>query len=867
MAHFTPAPSPDGSGRLARRTGAIVAAGVALVAMVGYLLVLNYRSATIVRENLLRQHAQQAQLHAVALGHLLSSAEKDLRNLSESREVAAFFENRDLGMSMEYGLALSLVPIRERLASLAEPPKAGEERPFLRVALLDADGTALADSGGPGGEDWTAPAAPTDLDGVRLSKDGTRLTASRAYWFKGRYAGRLVGWLRPASVMHALAGLATTEGASFYVLDEGGNPYEPEGRPGERPVLPRRIRAIPPDGRMVELGGGFTQDRDLEDLVALRVPVPGQSFTVLDVDRTAALVGDLSPTAGVLNLTVAVAAVLGVLLLAIFLNTKSLVLQARLDESLLREQEVAEKHRALEREMAERQRLQAAHALLAVAVDQAAEAIAVTDPVGRIEYVNPAFERISGFASADVRGRPLVELYGAPDSNLVRKGVLEALKDGPVWKGELPSRRSDGATFDAHVIISAVRDPSGKIVNVLMVGRDVTEEKRMREQLRHRQKLEAVGTLAGGVAHDFNNLLTAINGYAGLALEELREDDPVRGDVEEIQKAGARAADLTRQLLAFSRKQVLKPQVVALDAAVAGVEKLLRRLIGEHIELVTVAGEGLWRVRVDPGQLEQILVNLGVNARDAMPNGGRLTIATSNVVLDDAEARRYADGSAGSFVRLTVSDTGLGMDERTLTHIFEPFFTTKAQGKGTGLGLSTVYGIVRQSRGFLGVRSQPGEGSTFEIFLPRETAAPEKSHAPAPVAERPRSGKASETVLVVEDERQVRNLLSSQLSAEGYTVLAAADGREALSLADRHAGQIDLLLSDVVMPQMGGPELAREFLARHPETRVVFMSGYADEAVARHGELDQAAAFVQKPWELPELAGTLRRVLDRRPRA
>jgi len=868
MAHFTPAPSPDGNGRLARRTGAIVAAGVALVAMVGYLLVLNYRSATTVRENLLRQHAQQAQLHAVALGHLLSSAEKDLRNLAESREVAAFFENRDLGMSMEYGLALSLVPIQQRLAALAEPPQPGEERPFLRVALLDVDGSVLADSGGPGEAAWTGMAAASgDVDGVRLSADGTRLTASRAYRFKGRHAGRLVGWLRPASVLHTLAGLATTEGSSFYILDAGGAPYEPDGAAGGGPVLPRRIRAIPPDGRMVELGGGLTDDRDLVDLVALRVPVPGQPFTVLDVDRTADLVGDLSPTAGVLNLTVAVAAVLGVLLLAIFLNTKSLVLQARLDESLVREREVAEKNRALEREMAERQRLQAAHALLAVAVDQAAEAIAVTDPAGLVEYVNPAFERISGFASADLRGRPLVELYGAPDSNEVRKAVLEALADGPLWKGDLPSRRKDGETFDAQVIISAVRGASGEILNILLVGRDVTEEKRMREQLRHRQKLEAVGTLAGGVAHDFNNLLTAINGYAGLALEELREGDPVREDVEEIQKAGARAADLTRQLLAFSRKQVLKPQVVALDSAVAGVEKLLRRLIGEHIELVTSASEGLWRVRVDPGQLEQILVNLAVNARDAMPGGGRLTIATSNVVLGETETRGFADGSPGDFVRLAVSDTGLGMDERTITHIFEPFFTTKEQGKGTGLGLSTVYGIVRQSRGFVSVRSAPGQGSTFEIFLPRETAVPAPVPAPAPAVERPRSGRPSETVLVVEDERQVRNLLSSQLSAEGYTVLAAADGREALTLAEHHSGQIDLLLSDVVMPQMGGPELARAFLARHPETRVVFMSGYADEAVARHGELEQAAAFVQKPWQLPELAGTLRRVLDHRARA
>jgi len=867
MAQLVPPPSPGASGRLARRTGTTVAAGVALVAMVGYLLVLNYRSARTLRENLLRQHAQQAQLYAAALGHLLAAADKSIRNLAESREVAAFYENRDLGMSMQYGLALSLVPIQERLASLVDPPESDGERSFERVSLVDADGSVLADSDSSAG-----PAEPQILanlaghDGVWLSEDGRTLLLSRSHWFKGRSAGWFVAWLRPESVLGALANRAGSGRFSFHLLDSEGRLYQPAGEQQLVPALPRRLEALPADGRMVELPADQGADSEGGELVAMRVPVPGQRLTLLDVDRVADLVGNLSPTASVVNLTVAVAAVLGVVLLALVLNTKSLVLRARLDESLLREQQVAEKHAALQREVAERQRLQAAHALLAMAVDQAAEAIVVTNPAGRIEYVNPAVERATGFDAAGLRGRPLMDLYSGAGLESVTAEILEALEKGPAWKGELRIRRHDGVSFDAQLIISAVRDPSGRIVNLLLVGRDVTEENRLREQLRHRQKLEAVGTLAGGVAHDFNNLLTAINGYAGLALEGLASDDPVREDILEIQRAGARAADLTRQLLAFSRKQVLKPQIIELDASVSGVEKLLRRLIGEHIELVTSHSPELWRVKVDPGQLEQILVNLAVNARDAMPQGGRLCITTCNVVLSEAEAGQYADGSPGPHVLLTVSDTGVGMEEATLTHVFEPFFTTKDQGKGTGLGLSTVYGIVRQSRGFVGVKSRLGKGTTFEIFLPRESS--QSALAPtAAEASRPRTGRPHETVLVVEDERQVRNLLSSQLSAEGYTVLAAADGREALSLGESHAGQIDLLLSDVVMPQMGGPELARAFLARHPETRVIFMSGYADEAVARHGELEQAAAFVQKPWQLPELAGIVRRVLDRRAQA
>jgi len=865
MAQLFPVPSPAASGRLARRTGTTVAAGVALVAMVGYLLVLNYRSARTLRENLLRQHSQQAQLHAQALGHLLAAAEKDIRNLAESREVAAFFENRDLGMSMQYGLALSLVPIQERLASLVEL-SSEEERPLKRVALVDADGSVLADSQAPPRGDWPASAgSPAGRRGVWLSEDGRQLILSRPHWFKGRSAGWFVASLRPESVLGTLA-RAGAGRFSFHLLGGDGRPYRPEGQEGALPAFPSRVDTIPADGRLVELSGQLQGEREAAELVAMRVPVPGQRITLLEVDRVSDLVGNLSPTASAVNLTVAVAAVLGVVLLALVLNTKSLVLRARLHESLLREQEVAEKHTALQREVAERQRLQAAHALLAVAVDQAAEAIVVTDPTGRIEYVNPAVERVTGYSATDLRGRPLAEFYSGAALESVTGEILETLERGPAWKGELRIRRHDGVSIDAQVIISSVRDPAGRIVNLLLVGRDATEENRLREQLRHRQKLEAVGTLAGGVAHDFNNLLTAINGYAGLALEGLEADDPIREDIQEIQRAGARAADLTRQLLAFSRKQVLKPQIVELDAAVAGVEKLLRRLIGEHIELITAHSPGLWRVKVDPGQFEQILVNLAVNARDAMPHGGRLCITTANVVLSDADASRHPDGAPGPHVLLTVSDTGVGMEESTLTHVFEPFFTTKDQGKGTGLGLSTVYGIVRQSRGFVGVQSRPGKGTTFEIFLPRESSPSAAATATAETA-RPRSGRPTETVLVVEDERQVRNLLSSQLAAEGYTVLAAADGREALFLGESHSGQIDVLLSDVVMPQMGGPELARAFLTRHPETRVVFMSGYADEAVTRHGELEQAAAFVQKPWRLPELAGILRRVLDRRPQA
>jgi CheY-like chemotaxis protein len=369
-----------------------------------------------------------------------------------------------------------------------------------------------------------------------------------------------------------------------------------------------------------------------------------------------------------------------------------------------------------------------------------------------------------------------------------------------------------------------------------------------------------VGTLAGGVAHDFNNLLSVINGYAGMALGSLLADHPAREDVKEILAAGGRAATLTRQLLAFGRRQVLRLEVLDLNDVVGGIEKMLRRLIPENIELVTRPAPALRRVRVDPGQLEQVLVNLVVNARDAMPRGGRIEVSTADVLLPAGDVRLDHETPPGAYVRLSVKDDGQGMDEETRVRCFEPFFTTKAPGKGTGLGLSTVYGIVRQSRGIVRVESREGAGATFELYFPitEEAAAVRGADAP----ERAGPARPGETVLVVEDEAQLRELLRSRLSAQGYTTLVAAHGAEALELATRRGGRIDVLLSDVVMPQLSGPELARRFRERFPAAVVVFMTGYAEEAVARQGSLALAAAVIEKPAGLESVTAVIRSVLD-----
>ena len=399
-----------------------------------------------------------------------------------------------------------------------------------------------------------------------------------------------------------------------------------------------------------------------------------------------------------------------------------------------------------------------------------------------------------------------------------------------------------------------------KVRRALKETADRAENRRLEEQLRHSQKVEAIGRLAGGIAHDFNNLLTAIIGYSTIALTNLDENDPVSADILEIKKAGQRAATLTSQLLAFSRKQVLQPRVLNLNDVITNTDKMLRRLIGEDIELVTLLGADLDSVKADPGQIEQIIVNLAVNARDAMPQGGRLIIETTNIELDDEFSRKHVGIKPGPYVMLAVNDNGVGMDVDTQLHLFEPFFTTKEIGKGTGLGLSTVYGIVKQSGGSILVYSEPGEGTMFKIYLPRVAEKPEALEATSKGRTEKLSG--TETVLVVEDEGPVRRLVQTILERNGYSVLEANNGEEALRLMARHEGPIHLLLTDVVLPKMSGPQLAQSMTTLHPGIRVLYMSGYADKASVQQGLLNSSTAFLQKPFTPDALAGKVREVLS-----
>jgi PAS domain S-box-containing protein len=832
--------------RLARRLGLVAVGALALIGLLAYFLVVHYRSARTLRENLMAQRAQEVRLHAAAVRSLLDSAEEAVRNAASSSEVDAFFKNRDLGMSMEYGLRLTLVPIADRLRAAVEDT-GPRDRPVLsRVVLLEEGGPPLAAS-----DRLVDPTAQAELasarelvEGVRIGPEGRSLLVVRRCLFKGRVVARLVGWVSP----QALEGVLPRGQRPSLVLADGDGGTFPPGSSAQ--IVEAALESVPPDGAEVEL-----PDPTGAHLV-VRVPVPGQPFTVLQIDRASELVGSLSPLQSVLGLTAAALAVLAGAALAFFFSARSLVLGTRLEESVHSRRELEEQHRALQREVAARQRLEAAHARLAQAVDQAAEALALTGPDGTFEYVNPAFERITGYALGDLHGP--AELDASDPEEAPTLGA--AFESPSEFAGQVKVRRRDGAVALLEVLLSPVRGPSGETVSRVLAARDVTEEHRLRDQLRHAQRLEAVGTLAGGVAHDFNNLLSVINGYAGMALAGLPADHPAREDVKEILAAGGRAATLTRQLLAFGRRQVLRLEVLDLNEVVGGIEKMLRRLIPENIELVTRPAPSLRRVRVDPGQLEQVLVNLVVNARDAMPRGGRIEVSTEDALLPPGDPRLDHETPPGPYVRLAVRDDGAGMDEPTRVRCFEPFFTTKAPGKGTGLGLSTVYGIVRQSRGIVRVESAPDQGAVFELYFPvheGEVAAARGLDA----GQRAGPARPGETVLVVEDEAQLRELLRTRLSAQGYNTLAAAHGAEALEMAAAHTGRIDVLLSDVVMPQLSGPELARRFRERFPGAAVVFMTGYAEEAVARQGLAD-AAAVIEKPSGLESVTAVIRDVLD-----
>ena len=497
--------------------------------------------------------------------------------------------------------------------------------------------------------------------------------------------------------------------------------------------------------------------------------------------------------------------------------------------------------------------------LFRLITENAADMIAVVDTRDERLYNSPSYEKILGYKPEDLRGTTAIDQIHPEDLEKVLKAAADARRTGVGTSLEYRMRHKDGSWRTLESRASTIMK-NGLVERLVIVNRDVTQRKNLEEQFRQAQKMEAVGRLSGGVAHDFNNLLGVIIGYGEIVQEGTPADSPLRSCVDEMLKAGHRAAGLTRQLLAFSRQQVMDPRILDLNAVVKDMEKMLKRLIGEDIQLKTSLDPQLVRVKADQGQIEQVILNLAVNARDAMPKGGEVKLTTSNFRMDEEFVSHYPyPVSVGDYVLLTVTDNGVGMDAATRARVFEPFFTTKEKGKGTGLGLSMVYGVVKQSGGYIDVISEPGLGACFKVYLPKAEVAADQQKAPSGL---PVALKGHETVLLVEDEASLRKLSRHLLEICGYRVLEAESGSEAIKLSEESTEPIDLLLTDVVMPGISGRVLADQLMAQRPGVRVLFMSGYTGQTVGKHGVLAEGSLFLPKPFTRETLASKVREALD-----
>lgn len=494
------------------------------------------------------------------------------------------------------------------------------------------------------------------------------------------------------------------------------------------------------------------------------------------------------------------------------------------------------------------------------AVEQCADLILITDAAGRIEYVNPAFEKLTGYAKHEVLGQTPRLLKSGEQGADVYRELWTTIQAGKIYRSVMINRKKSGESFIVEKTITPVRDSSGRIAHYISNDRDISERRRLEATLFQAQKMDAIGLLAGGVAHDFNNLLMVISSYAELMQDSIGPGHRLHRNVLEILSAARRATDLTRQLLAFGRKQAQTLQVLDLNNILRDVSKMLTRVVGEDVELAIQLDLDLGKVKLDPVQVEQVVMNLAANARDAMPKGGKLTIATRNVELDEDYVHVRTIVPSGRYVMLEVSDSGDGIDSEHLPHIFEPFYTTKEQGKGTGLGLATVYGIVKQSGGFIWVYSEPGMGTTFKAYFPRVEQSAQVS-PPGDSEIEPHALRGHETLLLVEDENAVRHPACEFLRQCGYCVIEGRDALHAVEQAHEHSGHIDLMITDVVMPGMSGGQLTELLLERYPDMKVLFMSGYSERVVLRHQIFAPQTNFLQKPFTLRALAAKIRKVL------
>jgi len=592
----------------------------------------------------------------------------------------------------------------------------------------------------------------------------------------------------------------------------------------------------------------------------------GYQFSGAQASATFASFGSIRRTAvifGVANSFIAFCAFMFVLLAARRSRAQLSETLARLDK---RTQELQQTNGALETEVVEHQRAEESLRLLGSAVEQSKESILITDaqldlPGPKIIFVNPAFTQMTGHTAEEAIGKTPRILQGLRTDKAVLSRLRHNLENGETFAGEAVNYRKDGTEFDLEWQIAPLRNASGTITHFVAIQHDITDRKRIEAQLFQSQKMETVGKLAGGIAHEFNSILTAIIGQSELLLGDLPLENPLVKSAAEIRKAAERAAVLTRQLLAYGRKQILEPEILDLNTVVTGMDNVLLHLMGRSVEVRFNPAAGLKTVKADVGQIEQVIVNIAMNATEAMPNGGKLSLETANVTLDDGYVKSFPELKAGEYVMLSISDTGAGMSEEVKSRVFEPFFTTKGVGKGTGLGLATCHGIVKQSGGHIAVYSELGRGTTFKIYLPQVESEIKPS---APPKASPDLQRGTETILLVEDDPSLREMAAALLRRLGYTVLAAVNGVEAMTLVHQQGrGHIDLLFTDIVMPHMSGKELADRIHVLHPQTKILFTTAYTESAVVHQGVLNKGVSLLQKPFTPSALASRVREMLDK----
>ena len=846
----------------------IVIIAAVLLAYVFILLTTNYRSQTTLQQTLLEEFRIENAWRAASLSEFFQERRGDILNLTSAQAIDVFFENRALGMSMEYGLKQSLPLIKQRFMALIDHLRIEQETAFQQIELLDEKGALLVKASAPGRilepiADMERLQNPQYRGGVVVSDGRNRaILISTAYYFKERYAGQIIAWLNPTYIADTVMNADGISERRFFLVTNTYDIYPP---PGSLPVAEVQLhsKGSPLPLRQEAVGHGQM------DIIGLSLPVKNTPFFLVTVAPAHNVLGKLAPRGLLVGMAVLAIAILGGGFTLVRATAKSMVLQARLDASMQHEQEVWAKNLALEKEIRERRQMEQALELASTewraAMDASDDVIYLLDLNLRITRANKAFYKMTGQTPETAIGRHIAEIIH-PAGEELPCPLCQAQEDKRDTVIILEAEHPDNpAGRPIEITIRIVRDNQNRPISILMTLHDLTRERKAQKekidleaQLYQAQKLEAVGQLAGGIAHDFNNMLTAIIGYASLLDLKIKNDSELKPYAKQILTVAEKSAELTRQLLTFSRKQVISPQRTDLNGLVRGIENFLHRVIGEDIVLRLHLLEGKMTVMVDPGKMEQVLINLCTNARDAMPNGGVLSIGTEVSHIDSDRAKTYDLGNDGIYAKVTVTDTGVGMDEKTRQRIFEPFFTTKEVGKGTGLGLSIVYGIIKQHNGHIVEYSRPATGTTFSIYLPLVEAGVEEMQYDKTVT--PRGG--TETILIAEDNDHVRMLTKKVLQEYGYTVLEAVDGEDAVRMFAKHNDTITLVILDLVMPRKNGKEVGREIRSLRPDVKILFTSGYTADILEQKDILEENVDFISKPVLPHQLLVKIREMLD-----